>query len=475
MSDSGSRRDIELRIRAQDLSTADFQRVSAAVKELAAAVNQETDAARKGAIGVGELRSEITKLEQAGRSLTSIQTAIDRFNVLTGTLNAQQANLDKAREKLAAYRAQLETSNDSSKKAEQALAGYVKQVTALESQLSRTQTELAKQSATLEKAGIDAVNLATTEKELRDVADLVGTSLTTLNDALINNARYSREAKEAAAQLKTEQQAAAAAARQAADALNASIQAQVRDAASLIRQNEDKARARQAEIQAEKAKYAAMIESVKQFNVETARLTKQRNDQATQDARAAVDAVRQSQQQPTQPTIRGGVTPPSGINAQAGSFLGLRPYELQNLSYQINDVVSGLASGQRVTQIIAQQGGQILQLFSKNLFDILKYLPDVALGLTAVSIAADSVIRAFHDQAALRQFTALLTVSADGARYNAQQLAQLQHTIRDLGVSWSDSSNIIQQAVRAGVDQSQITRFSVGLPNAEHLHRDLPW
>ena len=40
-----------------------------------------------------------------------------------------------------------------------------------------------------------------------------------------------------------------------------------------------------------------------------------------------------------------------------GMPLGLRPYELTNLSYQINDIVTGIASGQPAFQILAQQGG----------------------------------------------------------------------------------------------------------------------
>lgn len=40
-------------------------------------------------------------------------------------------------------------------------------------------------------------------------------------------------------------------------------------------------------------------------------------------------------------------------------------HQYQNLAYQLNDVVSGLAMGQRPMQVLAQQGGQIFQVFSQ--------------------------------------------------------------------------------------------------------------
>jgi hypothetical protein len=43
----------------------------------------------------------------------------------------------------------------------------------------------------------------------------------------------------------------------------------------------------------------------------------------------------------------------------------MKPWQATNLMYQVNDVVSGLAMGQKPSQIIAQQLGQIVQLFPK--------------------------------------------------------------------------------------------------------------
>lgn len=53
-----------------------------------------------------------------------------------------------------------------------------------------------------------------------------------------------------------------------------------------------------------------------------------------------------------------------GFTKRFGSDNKLSGFQKQNLSYQVNDVLTGLASGQNPAQILAQQGGQIAQIFS---------------------------------------------------------------------------------------------------------------
>lgn len=57
------------------------------------------------------------------------------------------------------------------------------------------------------------------------------------------------------------------------------------------------------------------------------------------------------------------------VGAGAGKGIGannlrLSSFQKQNLSYQVNDVLTGIASGQNLTQIAAQQSGQIAQIFN---------------------------------------------------------------------------------------------------------------
>ena len=72
--------------------------------------------------------------------------------------------------------------------------------------------------------------------------------------------------------------------------------------------------------------------------------------------------------------------------ANTGKASRTSAYQLQNLSYQLNDVVSGFAMGQRPMQIFAQQGGQIFQILS-GMNSPLKLLAG-PVGLIAGAVAA---------------------------------------------------------------------------------------
>ena len=64
---------------------------------------------------------------------------------------------------------------------------------------------------------------------------------------------------------------------------------------------------------------------------------------------------------------QGGISAAGGDGKKSGSGannLKLSSFQKQNLSYQVNDVLTGLASGQNPSQILAQQGGQIAQIFN---------------------------------------------------------------------------------------------------------------
>jgi hypothetical protein len=49
-----------------------------------------------------------------------------------------------------------------------------------------------------------------------------------------------------------------------------------------------------------------------------------------------------------------------------GRSTGLAAYQAQNLAFQINDVVTGIASGQQPMRVFAQQSGQIFQIMQQS-------------------------------------------------------------------------------------------------------------
>jgi hypothetical protein len=62
-----------------------------------------------------------------------------------------------------------------------------------------------------------------------------------------------------------------------------------------------------------------------------------------------------------------------------GSFLGLNPNEMQNLGFQINDIVVSIASGQNPMRVFLQQGAQIGQIIPGAFSAILRYAGPLAL------------------------------------------------------------------------------------------------
>lgn len=489
MSDAGNRRDIELRIRAQDLSTADFQRVAAAVRELSSAVGQETEAAKKGAIGVAELRDQITRLEQAGKALVSLQTNIDRFKDLTSVVTANQAAVEKSRSTLASYRQSLEQSNDTSRKAETQLNRYVRELTQAEAKLAQNKLSLDSITAALAKAGVETAQLARVENELKSAADQVGVSLTALNKAQLDYAKNARESKEATAQLKNEQLAAAAVAKQQAAAVDA-IRVKLREhfseqQAQAVERKKTAEAVQKAESDAEKRGYQDRIKALEAFNRETRRLATENAQRSAADAQTRARDLSTLQQQ-EQNRVRAGFAraglrqePGAGgaargvpgravtaeTEANARGLFGLRPYELQNLSYQVNDIISGLASGQRATQIFAQQGGQVLQLFSRNLFSLVRYIPIAAVAVAGLTVAIGALDAVFRNSQSVREFNAVLRVNADGAKYSAEQITQLRKDLRDLGVDWTASGAAIRAAIAAGVQPDQLRLFAEAARN----------
>lgn len=157
-----------------------------------------------------------------------------------------------------------------------------------------------------------------------------------------------------------------------------------------------------------------------------------------------------------------------------GKFLGLRPYDFTNLMYQINDVATGIASGQPALQILAQQGGQFAQI-PGFLSAIVAYVPAIiALVVVFGSLfaVAERVVSLKND---IRDFNKELSSTADVGLYNATALAKTAQALRDYGDSSDEAKKSIQDFIKAGVDPSRIMEFGVAAKNmARVLGIDVP-
>jgi hypothetical protein len=144
---------------------------------------------------------------------------------------------------------------------------------------------------------------------------------------------------------------------------------------------------------------------------------------------------------------------------QGRGFLGLRPYELQNLSYQVNDVFTQIASGTPVMQVAAQQGGQFAQLFPRAGAALLRFLPIIGLVTVALSPFISGMMKANDEAKTLSEFDKLLTRSGNAAAYTAPYLAAVAANLDDYSGSLKDARAALTEFVGDAVDPAYLQRF----------------
>jgi len=156
----------------------------------------------------------------------------------------------------------------------------------------------------------------------------------------------------------------------------------------------------------------------------------------------------------------------SNTGARKGEVLfGLRPYELQNLSFQINDLITQVASGTPPSQAFAQQIGQIVQIFPRMGAVLVAVLPElIAVGIVLGVVAAAMGNVGDHAES-VREFGGELAASADGAHHSAEALADAAHQLDVYGGSLKDARAAISEFVKAGLDDTQIERFGRSAQN----------
>lgn len=150
----------------------------------------------------------------------------------------------------------------------------------------------------------------------------------------------------------------------------------------------------------------------------------------------------------------------SGKGGAAG-FLGLEPWKLQNLSFQVNDIFTQLASGTSVVQTLGQQSGQIVQIFpqvGKAIFAAFTSPAIIAFiaSLAAVTLGVGRVIGKADE---LHDFEGTLLASADGARFQAEALQASAHQLDLYGISAADAVAEVRTFLKDGVDPARIVEF----------------
>lgn len=152
-----------------------------------------------------------------------------------------------------------------------------------------------------------------------------------------------------------------------------------------------------------------------------------------------------------------------GRQTAVGRFaaLGLQPHELQNLGYQLNDVVTQLASGTSLTQTLAQQGGQLIQIFPRVGQSLGAALSNpAALALVGTLGAMVVALKEVGDEAErVRSFTALLATNVDGVAFDPRELNEAAEALDKYGLSAEEAVTAVRLFVKEGVDQTALVEF----------------
>jgi hypothetical protein len=149
----------------------------------------------------------------------------------------------------------------------------------------------------------------------------------------------------------------------------------------------------------------------------------------------------------------------SGQGHKLGGILGLKPYELQNLGFQINDVFTQLASGASIEQTLAQQGGQLLQIFPGIFKVIVQRIPEIALAVAVFGSLAAAIGRVNETAAGVREFKSALDINIDGTMFDPKLLEDNAHQLQNYGAKIKDARTELKEFIAAGVDPSKLVQF----------------
>lgn len=134
-----------------------------------------------------------------------------------------------------------------------------------------------------------------------------------------------------------------------------------------------------------------------------------------------------------------------------GAKTKLSAFQMQNLSYQINDVVSGFLMGQKPTQILFQQGGQIAQVFG-GLGTVAKSLFSPT-GLMVAGVAASGLAFAGVIAKAISLEKEFRALNATGIAYGNRNLSP--DTLQRMSWNMSSSRSFTRSGADAALAQLQ--------------------
>lgn len=156
----------------------------------------------------------------------------------------------------------------------------------------------------------------------------------------------------------------------------------------------------------------------------------------------------------------------------AGQSSGQMRFALQNLSFQVNDVATSLASGGDAARVFAQQGGQIFQAFQQGggftavfgaaataIRGLITPMTALVAATAAVGAGIAFIIsRAVSAESATRQFDVILKATGKSGQATGKELEALSQKFRDVGLSGDEARDALQKALREGINPREVEK-----------------
>jgi len=146
-------------------------------------------------------------------------------------------------------------------------------------------------------------------------------------------------------------------------------------------------------------------------------------------------------------------------------LFGLSSYQLQNLSFQANDVITQLSLGQGVLRTFESQAGQIFQIFETSISAMRTMLLIGAPVATAIGLIVLSLERVYSAEGALRSFNAALAGTVDATGRSSAVLLGLQRQAERLGLSFAEAGTAVKTFLGQNLSSERIEQFTTAVVN----------
>lgn len=146
--------------------------------------------------------------------------------------------------------------------------------------------------------------------------------------------------------------------------------------------------------------------------------------------------------------------------AATNGIFGLKPQDLTNVGYQLNDIFVSLASGQKPLTVFIQQGAQLAQipgLLSGVAGAIARFFPLIAIVGGVVTVVGSMVAQA----AQIEEFTkALEKLNVATTGLTGEGLSKVSTDLQRLGVTAEDAKQAILDFAEEGLSLDQISAYT---------------